>query len=446
MSRTERVQDRRMKKFLDVLSRFERRDLSGLEAAELLGVSERQFRRYRHRHESDGCAGLRDKRLGKVSVKAVGVDEVERMLGLYRTTYPGWNVKHFHEHGVRDHRFTWGYTWTKNALQVAGLVRRATKRGAHRRKRERKPWEGMMLHQDGSTHVWLEGQPAMDLIVTMDDATSTIYSAFLCEEEGTMSTYLGLIEVFTAHGLPSSLYTDRGSHYFYTPKAGEPVDKERPTQVGRALHQLGVEHIAAYSPQARGRSERMFNTLQDRLVKELALTGITEVAAANTWLREVYLPSHNKMFAKPAAQPETAFVTGATATQLRDALCVNETRIVGRDNTVTLGRLRLQLPQTPGRAHYVKADVVVRSYPDGTYAVHHGPRCIGRYDAGGRLVIVTPAGASVAPGSPPSRSGLAAAAPVSKSARRPSLTAALPDAKGLPRLNVSSGPAAPNLS
>ena len=435
-----------MKKFVDVLSRYERRDLGQLDAASLLGMSERTFRRYCERFADEGEAGLRDKRLGKASVKAVPVDEVQRMLGLYKTTYKGWNVKHFHEHGVRDHAFTWGYTWTKNALQAAGMVRRSTKRGAHRRKRERKPWEGMMLHQDGSTHLWLEGQPAMDLIVTMDDATSTIYSAFLCEEEGTMSTFHGLLQVFTAHGLPSSLYTDRGSHYFTTPKAGEPVDKEHPTQVGRALHQLGVEHIPAYSPQARGRSERMFDTLQDRLVKELALAGITEVAAANVWLRDVYLPSHNKLFAKAAAQPETAFVTGATATQLRDALCVSETRIVGRDNTVTLGRLRLQLPQTPGRAHYVKANVVVRSYPDGTYAVHHGPRCIGRYDAHGHLVMVTPAGASVAPGSPPSRSGLETAALVSPPPRRPSLTAALPGAKGLPSQNVSPGSAAPNLS
>jgi hypothetical protein len=434
-----------MKKFLDVLSRYERRELGQLDAACLLGMSERTFRRYCERFADDGELGLRDGRLGKASVKAVPVDEVERMLGLYRTTYSGWNVKHFHEHGVRDHRFTWGYTWTKNALQAAGLVRRATKRGAHRRKRERKPWEGMMLHQDGSTHVWLEGHPQMDLIVTMDDATSTIYSAFLCEEEGTMSTFQGLLETFTDHGLPSSLYTDRGSHYFYTPAAGEAVDKERPTQVGRALSHLGIEHIPAYSPEARGRCERMFGTLQDRLVKELALAKITEVAAANMWLRDVYLPSHNKRFAKPAGQPESAFVLGATATQLRDSLCVSETRIVGRDNTVSLGRLRFQLPQTPGRAHYVKANVVVRSYPDGAYAVHHGPRCVGRYDAGGQLVMITPAGPSVAARLPPSRSGLSAPVPVSPPARRPSLTASARAAKGLPSQNVSTGPAAPNL-
>ena len=233
-----------------------------MEAAEVLGMSERQFRRYRERFEEEGEAGLVDRRLGKPSARRITRSEVDRMLGLYRTVYGGWNVKHFHEHGVRDHNFSWGYTWTKTQLHAAGLVERAKRRGAHRRKRERKPCEGMMLHQDGSRHGWLEGQPALDLIVTMDDATSTIYSGFLVEEEGTASTFLGLLEVFTEHGLPCSLYTDRGSHYFYTAKAGEAVDKERLTQVGRALDRLGIEHIAAYSPEARGRSERMFGTLR----------------------------------------------------------------------------------------------------------------------------------------------------------------------------------------
>lgn len=446
MNRTERGQDRRMKKFRDVLSRWERRDLSQLEAAELLGMSERNFRRHCERFEAEGDAGLRDKRLGKTSVKAVPVAEIARMLGLYRSIYKGWNVKHFHEHGVRDHKFAWGYTWTKTQLHTAGLVTRATKRGAHRRKRDRKPWEGMMLHQDGSTHVWLEGQPQMDLIVTMDDATSTIYSAFLCEEEGTMSTFDGLHEVFTDHGLPSSLYTDRGSHYFYTPKAGEEVDKSRLTQVGRALKHLGVEHIPAYSPEARGRSERMFGTLQDRLVKELAKEKIDDVAAANVWLRDDYLPRHNKRFAKAAAQPDKAFVGDATAATLRDALCVIEQRQVGRDNTITFGRLQLQLPPGPGRAHYVKAKVLVRNYPDGTLAVFHGPRRIARYHGDGRPVTDTPAGASVAERADALKEWPIGTEPASPPACRPSLTAPARPAKGLPSLNVSTGPATPNPS
>jgi hypothetical protein len=247
----------------------------------------------------------------------------------------------------------------------------------------------MMLHQDGSRFAWLAGEPELDLIVTMDDATSTIYSAFLVEEEGTASSFQGLLEVFAVKGLPSSLYTDRGSHYFFTPKAGEAVDKDRLTQVGRALNQLGIEHIPAYSPEARGRSERMFGTLQDRLPKELKRAGITTIAAANRFLREVYLPAHNSRFAKPPALPDSAFVA-ADAALLREILCVQEERIVARDNTVAYGGLRLQLPPSPARAHYVKAKVKVRRYPDGTLAVFHGPRRLARYDAGGQLIDASP--------------------------------------------------------
>ena len=277
MNRTAWLQDRRMEKFRDVLSRWERKELSAQEAGEILGCSERQFRRYRQRYEEDGLAGLVDRRLGKASVKRVPVDKITWMLGQYRTRHMGWNVKHFHEHLQRQYGFAWGYTWTKTQLHAAGLVTRSARRGPHRRKRPRKPCIGMMLHQDASRFAWLEGAPDLDLVVTMDDASGEIYSAFLVEEEGTVSTLRALLEVFTAKGLPSSLYTDRGSHYFLTPAAGEVVDKKQLTQVGRALARLGIEHIPAYSPQARGRSERMFGTLQGRLPKELSLFGLNDV-------------------------------------------------------------------------------------------------------------------------------------------------------------------------
>jgi len=378
-----------MQKFRDVLSRWERGDLSMLEAGELLGVSERQFRRYRDRYEEDGLEGLIDRRLGKPSPKRVPAGDQRLMLDLYRQAYRGWNVKHFHEHLVRDHDFRWGYTWVKTQLHTAGLVERAARRGAHRRKRERKPCEGMMLHQDGSRAAWLEGQEPLDLIVTMDDATSTIYSAFVIEEEGTASTFRGLLEVFVAHGLPSSLYTDRGSHYFLTPQVGGAVDKERPTQVGRALERLGIEHIPAYSPEARGRSERMFGTLQDRLPKEMKLAGVSDVEAANRWIREVYLPAHNARFAKPPALAESAFVTVRDPAGLADILCVEEERVVARDNTVAYEGLRLQLPESRTRPHYVKARVKVRRYPDGMLAVFHGPRLLARYDEAGRPIADT---------------------------------------------------------
>jgi len=380
MKRAAWLQDHRMRKFRDVLSRWEGGDLSMMEAGELLGMSERQFRRYRDRYEEEGLEGLVDRRLGKPSAKRVPSEAAQLMKELYEGPYRGWNVKHFHEHLVRDHGFRWSYSWTKTQLQTAGLATRAARRGAHRRKRERKPFEGMMLHQDGSRATWLLGQPALDLIVTMDDATSTIYSAFLVGEEGTASTFRACLEVFAEQGLPSSLYTDRGSHYFYTPKAGGKVAKETPTQVGRALAYLGIEHIPAYSPEARGRSERMFGTLQERLPKELALAGITEIAAANRFIRQVYLPRHNARFARSAACEGTAFVAVDPAL-LAETLCIEEERIVARDNTVVFGNRRLQLPASQARAHYVKANVKVRQYPDGSLAVFHGPRRLARYGA-----------------------------------------------------------------
>lgn len=443
MNRATWLQDRRMLKFRDVLSRWERRELSMLEAGELLGMSERQFRRYRERYEEDGLEGLIDRRLGKPSSKRVPVRDVQRMLELYRHAYRGWNVKHFHEHLVRDNNFQWGYTWVKTQLHAAGLVERAKRRGAHRRKRERKPYEGMMLHQDGSRHAWLDGQqPMLDLIVTMDDATSMIYSAFLVEEEGTASSFRALLDVFGAHGLPSSLYTDRASHYFYTPTAGEAVDKEYLTQVGRALERLGIEHIPAYSPEARGRSERMFGTLQERLPKELKLVGIDDIESANRWIREVYLARHNARFAKAAAMNETAFVA-ADPNLLIETLCLEEERIVARDNTVAYCTLRLQLPESRMRAHYVKARVKVRDYPDGTLAIFHGPRCLARYDAQGRQIAV-PTATSMAPCSPPSRRSLDASMHAAPAARRPALTAARHEARTTSRVGTKKRAAKSN--
>jgi transposase len=394
-----------------------------LKAAELLGMSERQFRRYRDRYEEEGLDGLVDRRLGKESPKRVPEGEQRRMLALYRGPYRGWNVKHFHEHLVRDHNFRWGYTWTKTQLHTAGLVERARRRGAHRRKRPRKPCEGMMLHQDGSRFAWLAGQPPLDLIVTMDDATNTIYSGFLTEEEGTLSTFRALREVFTAKGLPASLYTDRGSHYFVTPKAGEAVDKERLTQVGRALERLGIEHIPAYSPEARGRSERMFGTLQDRLAKELTLAGIADIEAANRFIREVYLPAHNARFARPAQIAESAFVA-ADAGLLSEILCIEVERVVARDNTVLHKGRRVQLPASRLRPHYVKATVKLREYPDGTWAVFHGPRCIARYEAQEAEPLEVPTTGRVTPCSPPSRRGLGMPERAESAVRRPALTAA----------------------
>ena len=384
MRRTEALEGVRRVMFRSVFDRYSSNELNQMEAAELLGISERTFRRWCWRYEDGGEAGLLDRRLGKASGKRVPVDRLEEVERLYRTRYSGFTARHFHEHLVRDHGFSWGYTWTKAFLQSKGLLPRAPRRGAHRRKRPRRPLPGMMLHQDGSRHAWLVGQAPMDLIVTMDDATNEIYSAFLVAEEGTVSTFQALLEVFGRHGLPLSLYTDRGSHYFVTPEAGGPVDRKRLTQVGRALTHLGVEHIAAYSPEARGRSERLFQTLQDRLVKELALAGIGTVEAANRFIGETYVPAHNARFMVKAEQEGSAFVA-IPGVALEEILCIQEERHVDRDNTVVYRKLKLQIPPSPLRPHFVKARVKVRQYHDGSHAIFHGPRCLARYDSAGQL-------------------------------------------------------------
>jgi transposase len=370
-------------RFEELYERRQQRTLTIVEAAEMLGITERTFRRWSGRYQAEGAEGLQDRRLGRASARAVPVDEALRMVSLYETRYTGWTVKHFHERWQADHGGTRSYTWTKNTLQAAGRVTRAPRRGAHRKKRPRKPLPGMMLHQDGSTHEWVPGCQ-WDLIVTMDDATSALYSAFFIEEEGTMSSFQGLRDVIAAKGLFSSLYTDRGTHYWYTEEAGGTVDKTRRTQVHRALHQLGITLIPAYSPEARGRSERTFRTLQDRLPKELAQAGITDMAAANRFLRNRFVPAYNQRFAVPAAEAGTAFIPWV-GTSLAEILCVQEERVVANDNTVRYQGRSLQIPQDRHRYHYVKVTVRVHEYPDGTLAVFHGPRCLARYTAEGRL-------------------------------------------------------------
>ena len=386
MRRTERLQGLRLMKFEDVYGRAYRGELSQVEAAEILGMSERSFRRYRDRFEAEGSEGLYDRRLGRASLRRAGVDEVMAMLTLFDTRFWDFTAKHFWEKLVSEHDFKRSYNWVRLSLQAHGRTRSAPRRGAHRRKRPRRPLAGMMLHQDGSTHHWA-GDQSWDLIVPIDDATSDIYSAFFVAEEGTMSTFRGLGEVIVAKGLFCSLYADRGSHYWHTPEAGGKVDRDNPTQVGRALAQLGIELIPAYSPEARGRSERMFGTLQKRLPQELRLAGITTMAAATRFLEEVYLPAHNARFARPAEAVGAAFVPFAG--DLEDILCVQEERGVGNDNTVRYHGRTLQIPADRHRHHYVKARLRVHEYPDRALAVFHGPRCLARYREDGTPIEST---------------------------------------------------------
>lgn len=381
MNRTATLQDLRLMKFTDYYDQTKKRKLTQSEAAALLGMSERTFRRYSKRYEAEGAEGLFDRRLARVPQNRVPVDTVSRMLNLFDTQYWDFTPKHFHEKLVSEHHFTQSYNWVRLTLQLHGRVQKAPRRGAHRRKRERRALPGMMVHQDGSSHEWVAGK-WWDLIVTMDDATSEIYSAFFVEEEGTMSSFSGVGDVIRSRGLFCSLYADRGSHYWHTPEAGGKVDKNNPTQFGRAMIQLGVELIPAYSPEARGRSERMFGTLQKRLPQELRLKGIRTMEEANRFLVEEYLPVHNKQFAiKPSGEGE-AFVPYAG--DLTEILCIHEERVVSKDNTVRYKNRTLQIPADSHRHHYVKAKVRIHEYPDGQMSIFHGPRKLAQFTAEGK--------------------------------------------------------------
>jgi transposase len=425
---------RRMR-FGSLLGRQERGEITQDEAAEMLGINVRTFQRWAGRYLEEGEPGLADRRLGKRSPRRAPAEEIERMLGLFRDKYADFTVKHFHEQLTKRHGYMLGYTVTKVHLHRAGLVRPAVKRSAHRKKRARRPLVGMMLHQDGSRHAWLEGLAPLDLIVTLDDATSEIYSMFLVEEEGTASTFQGLREVVEKHGLFCALYTDRGSHYFYTPEAGEKVSKTQLTQVGRALRQLRIEHIPAYSPEARGRSERAFRTLQDRLPKELRLAGITTVEAANAWLRDTFVAEHNRAFKIAPLEEGSAFL-GDPSGAWREILCIEEERVVRNDNTVPWSGKHLQLPVSRLRPHFVKATVQVHEYPDGTVGVFLGPHRLATFTAAGVEIVAAPTTLSVASCSAASRRGLEMPAPAGLSACRPTLTRPARDAPGQARVGA----------
>lgn len=374
----------RMARFSEVYGEFEEDRLSCADAARILGCSERHFLRLRGRYTEDGLEGLRDRRVGRASSRRASAEEVEEVSRLYRDRYKGFSVRHFYEYARRCHGLQWSYTWTRLSLARAGVIKPRKRGGPHRLRRPRRPMPGMMLHQDASKHCWF-GEEVCDLVVTLDDATSEISSAFFCAEEGTNSSFRGLAETISKHGLFCSFYTDRGSHYFLTPEANGKVDKDRLTQVGRALKQLGVAHIPAYSPEARGRSERMFGTLQDRLVNELRLEGVTDMAAANRYLSEVYLDRHNAQFmVKP--ESEISAFTPVAGFDIANILCIQEERTVAADNTVRYQGLKLQIPASELRHHYVKTQVRVHHYPDDKLALFHGPRQIGRYHADGTLI------------------------------------------------------------
>ena len=402
----------RMMKIQEVLLRAMARKITWFQAAEILGFSDRHVRRIRERYQEFGYDGLFDRRRGKPSPKRVPWATVERVLGLYREQYFDLNVRHFQEKLKGEHQIDLSYTWVKTALQGAGLVARARKRGVHRKRRERRPLPGMLLHIDGSRHQWFQDERWYDLIVILDDATSEIYYAQLVEEESTMTVMAGLKEVIEGKGVFCALYSDRGSHFWLTPKTGGKVDPHRLTQVGRALRELGVQMIPAYSPQARGRSERNFGTWQGRLPQELRLREIHTLEAANRFLRERYVAEFNRRFQVAARERGSAFVRRSSK-DLDLIFALQYPRTVNRDNTVSIQKLQLQIEPVRWRATLAGSMVTVHQHLDGTFSLTHGPHRLGHYSAeavplakpasGARRAVEKPRGGKVIPPTFPPR-------------------------------------------
>src|ERR671925_1077086 len=378
----------RAMKVQDVVLQAMAKKITWWQAAEILGISDRHLRRIRERYEQFGYLGLFDGRRGQPSPKRVLVATVEKVWGLYGEKYFDLNVRHFHEKLREQHGMDVSYTWVKSALQGAGLVARQRQRGVHRKRRPRRPLPGMLLHIDGSQHHWFQDERWYDLIVILDDATSEIYYAQLTEEESTVTVMAGLKEVVESKGIFCALYSDRGSHFWLTPKAGGKIDPHRVTQLGRALRDLGVQMIPAYSPQARGRSERNFGTWQGRLPQELRLREIHTVEAANAFLREHYIAEFNRRFQVPAAQRRNAFI----ANRRRDldlVFALQFERTVNRDNTVSFQNLRLQIEPVHFRATLAGCSVVLHQHLDGTLSITHGPHRLGHYTAQGTAITAT---------------------------------------------------------
>lgn len=356
-------------------------------AATIVGVSERHMRRIKERYEQYGVDGLMDQRGGRPRARRVSAQTIQEVCRLKRDVYGDFSMKHFHEVATSKHKLKLSYTLMRSVLQDAGLVEKAPGRGKYRRKRERRPMVGLMVHLDASTHAWLKGLPMRDLMVALDDADGRILYARFVEQESTASTFDALHGVLTRYGRFAELYTDRGSHFCRTPRAGGP--SETSGQVSRALKTLGIRQILARSPEARGRSERAFGTIQGRLPQELRVEGITSYDEANKYLERVFVPGFNKRFTVKPAQAESAFVKLA-GIELELVLSEQHTRIVEKDNTLSFDGKRLQLPSTDERTHFVRCEVTVHRMPTGEMAVTYLGRLLARYSARGTPVTSKP--------------------------------------------------------
>ena len=375
-------------KVQDVLLKAMAKKITWWAAAEIIGVTDRTMRRWRQRLDENGYDGLADRRKGKPCPRSIPVTTVEKVLGLYKDTYYDLNIRHFHEKLRDEHGIELSYTWVQQALQGAGLVAKRHKRGPHRRRRPRRPMVGMLLHIDGSKHRWLNDERWYDLIVILDDANTEIYYAQLVEEESTRTVMAGLREVVEVQGVFCALYSDRGSHFFVTVKEGEKVDKHRLTQVGRAMKELGVQMIAAYSPQARGRSERSFGTWQGRLPQELRLAGIDTIEGANRFLRERYIAEFNRNFSVAAEEKGTAFRRSGRS-DLNWIFSIQTERVVEKDNTVAIRGRSWQIEKTRFRHSLAGSTVTIHEHLDETVSIRFGPHIVGRYSSSGEALIET---------------------------------------------------------
>ena len=371
----------RAMKVQEVIMRAMAKRITWWEAAEILGIHVRTMRRWRGRLKRDGYSGLFDRRRHP-SPKRVATDEIERVLSLYQERYSDFNVRHFHEKLTEEHGIALSYSWVKKALQTAGLIKKSRQRGVHRQRRPRKPLPGMMLHIDASKHQWFQDDRWYDFIVVMDDASSDIYYAQLVEEESTRTVMAALKSVVEQQGWFSSVYSDRASHFFLTPKAGQPVDPDRLSEVGRAMKELGIRMIPAYSPQARGRSERNFGTWQGRLPQELRLRHIRTPQDANTFLKNEYIGEFNRKFAVTACEPGTAFVP-IHRQDLDRVFSIQHERVVAKDNTIQFANHVWQIPSTRFRATLAGCRVMVYEHLDQTFSVGYGPHTVARFTATG---------------------------------------------------------------
>ena len=371
-------------KVQEVLMRAIAGKLSWCQAAEILGTSMRSVRRWRAHMEEFGVDGLIDRRKRRPSEKKVPLAEIQRVVRLYTERFSHYNMRHFHQVATRDHGVTFSYTLLRRVLQESGLVKKKKGRGRHRRRRERRACFGEMVHLDGSTHPWIRRRPELrwTLMQVVDDATSMALYAQFEEGETTLGVFRALSTVVEEYGIPMNLYTDRASWAFETPHAGEPVDKTKLTRVGEAMKRLGVEHIPSYSPQARGRSERVNRTYQDRLVNELDTAGIVTMEEANRYLREIYLKDHNARFSVAPRDPESAFVP-AKGLDARALFYEQEDRTVRKDNTVSLDGICLQISKQPGRTTCAGMVVQVRRFMDRSMVIMRGVQCLGSYGPNG---------------------------------------------------------------